>query len=474
LGFGGGVLASEVWWRAILRSRAYRWPWAAVRASLAIPRAIHEVIWGLFFVNVLGLNPLAAIFGIAIPFGAITAKVFAEILDETPRRPFEALLNSGAPLPLAGLYGLLPQALPGLLSYAFYRVECAIRSAAVLGVIGAGGLGHEILLSFQSLRYREMWTLLWALVVLSGLVDLWSSQVRRRIGAANRIALAMKSTPTCASLAIRVGSTYRHDVLTMASFVSALILVPLSFWYVGADVRTLLAPRAAGLFAAVLRDSFPPALEAPLLRTLWDQSGQTLALATLAMVLASGGGALLAFPAARGFWVMGEGGGARRLGGLALVVLTRGVLLLCRAIPASVWALLMLFVFFPGLLPGALALGVYTLGVLGRLMAELIEDLDDRPLRALWALGASGPHVLAYGVLPRTLPGFVSYGVYRWEVCTRETVIVGVVGAAGLGRLLAEQLSNFDYPGVLTTVLFYIGLTVVVDWIGAAARRALR
>ena len=93
-GLVGGVLCSEVWWQSASRG-GFATPWLAVRAGLAIPRAIHELIWGLFFVNIFGLDPLVAVLAIAIPFGAIVAKVFSEILDEIPRQPLMALLNSG-------------------------------------------------------------------------------------------------------------------------------------------------------------------------------------------------------------------------------------------------------------------------------------------------------------------------------------------------------------------------------------------
>jgi len=77
-------------------------------------------------------------------------------------------------------------------------------------------------------------------------------------------------------------------------------------------------------------------------------------------------------------------------------------------------------------------------------------------------------------VLPDTLPGFVAYILYRWENCIRETVIVGLVGAGGLGYLLSEQLSSFDYHGVLTTLLVLIGLTFLVDLVSATMRGAIR
>jgi phosphonate transport system permease protein len=159
---------------------------------------------------------------------------------------------------------------------------------------------------------------------------------------------------------------------------------------------------------------------------------------------------------------------------MAVLVFTRFVLLFVRAVPEPIWALIFLFVLFPGILPGAIALGLHNLGILGRLMAEVTENLDERPMRSLKALGATNSQVFLYSVLPRTLPRFLAYILYRWEVCIRATVIVGLVGAGGLGRLLTEQLSSFDYKGLLTTLLVFILLTFLVDLISASVRRTLR
>jgi phosphonate transport system permease protein len=87
---------------------------------------------------------------------------------------------------------------------------------------------------------------------------------------------------------------------------------------------------------------------------------------------------------------------------------------------------------------------------------------------------ASGPQVFLYGVLPRTLPGFIAYTLYRWEVCIRETVIIGIVGAGGLGLLLSEQLASFDYRGVTATLIVFIALTFLIDLVSAVSRRTLR
>lgn len=466
LGLVGGVLSSEVWWQ----SAPFSLPWLAVRAGLAIPRAIHELIWGLFFINIFGLDPLVAVLAIAIPFGAITAKVFSEILDETPRQPLMALLNSGVPRLNAFAYSLIPQAFPNLLSYTFYRFECSIRSAAVLGIIGAGGLGYQILLSLQSLRYEQMWTFLIALVLLSGGTDFWSAMLRRRLGAASRLDLNVLK------LSQRQKPFYQNDPVVNFSLLGAVLLLIFSFWYVKADFTKLWAPRTAQLLAGVIQDAFPP--DGSVLGQLFTLSAQTLAMSILAITVAGLGGIMLSFLAANNFLLPGgilDTGGNKNQGwGTVVLVFTRFLLLFTRAIPAPIWALIFLFVLFPGILPGAIALGIHNLGILGRLMAEVTENLDERPLRSLKALGASGSQVFLYGVLPRTLPRFVAYILYRWEVCIRATVIVGLVGAGGLGRLLTEQLSSFDYRGVVATLICFICLTFVVDLISASVRRALR
>jgi len=188
----------------------------------------------------------------------------------------------------------------------------------------------------------------------------------------------------------------------------------------------------------------------------------------LAAAIACTGAFLLAYPAASA--------AGRSSGPLALlrVAGTRLLLLFCRAIPPPVWALLFLFVLFPGILPGAFALGVYNMGVVGRLCAEAVENTGAAPSRALRAGGAPAAQAFCYATLPVTFGRFAAYGFYRWEVAVRETVVVGVVGAGGLGLLLRQQLTAFDYAAMTSTLIALIVLTLVADLAGAAARRALR
>lgn len=484
LGLVGGILASETFWSlaageplgsGTLKARA---PWLVVRGLLAVPRGIHEIVWGLLFVNLVGLDPVVGVAAIAIPYGAMTAKVFSETLDETDHGALRALLAAGAGRGSAFLYGLLPRAARDLASYAFYRFECSIRSAAVLGIVGAGGLGYQIFLSLQSLRYEQMWTFLYALIVLAGLTDLWSGLFRSRMGAAGRIELSLgeEATPSPDR-----ASAPGADPVVKGSGLLFAVLVLFSFWHLGPDLAELFGAGTAEQVGRLADRAWPPSLADHGLGHMLVLAGKTLALSVLAIAVAGAGGVVLAYPAAYSFLLpggilLGERGGGRigSVLGTAAFGLARLLLLVLRAIPAPITALLLLYVLFPGIVPGALALGLYTLGVLGRLMAEVVENLDRRPLTALRAQGASALQVFLYGVLPATLRRFVSYLLYRWEVAIAGTVMVGLVGAGGLGVLLTDQLSSFAYDAALATLLFYVGLMFLGDMISATARRQLR
>jgi phosphonate transport system permease protein len=490
LGLVGGLLSSAVWWQTLLPpGRPLGWVggplWLATRGLLAFPRAIHELIWGLVLLQILGLNPLVAIFAIAIPFGAIVSKVFSELLDETPRQPLQALLSAGASPLTAILYGLLPQALPNLLSYSFYRFECSLRSAAVLGIIGAGGLGYEIFLSLQSLRYDQLWTGFYALIALNGCVDAWSGWVRRRMGFTSRLDLNQKSaTPQALEPAGRAPRPVKppgQDWFLRLSWLGVVLAIPLAWVGLQVDLSLLWAPRTQRLVQGLLTAGQPGWPAGATIANLVRLSYLTLTMSILAIALAGVGGILFSFPAAQTFLL--PGGLLRPLGQrqnrfplveYGLLLGSRLILLVSRAIPAPIWALVLLFVLFPGVLPGALALAAHNFGILGRLMAEVNENLDDRPVRALRSLGSPSPALVVYGILPQNLPRFLAYILYRWDVCLRETVVVGLVGAGGLGRLLTEQISSFDFGGVTVTLGAFVALTFGVDVVSHRMRGVVR
>jgi phosphonate transport system permease protein len=440
-GLVGGVLASETWSsRSVVAGERRRGLlWLAVRAVIGFVRGIHEGIWGIFFVIVLGINPLVAILAIALPYGAITAKVYAEMIDESAQGVYRALRAGGASRLRALTYGVLPATMPDLVSYGFYRLECSIRAGVILGMIGAGGIGFEISQANQagSTGFRQLWTLLFALLAMSALVDLWSARLRRR-GSARRL---------------------------LGTVLGAVALSMVAWWYLHVHVATLWSSRAREQLRFVSANAWPPRLGRGGWPGLLRATRDTFQMSVVAIVFAAGLGLLTAVVAARGR----TGRRAAFLGWLA-----RGVLLLSRAIPAPVWALLFLFVLYPGSFPGAIALGMYTYGVLARLMAEVVENLDPRPSATLVAAGANRPAAFLYATLPTAGARLTAYSLYRWEVAIRETIVVGVFGGAGLGLLLQRGQVAFNYRAMLGVVIVLIVLTLLVDGCSTLVRRSLR
>jgi phosphonate transport system permease protein len=450
-GVVGGLALSEVVWRRRVaagtpssggaRIRTRRRSSLIVRGALAIPRGIHEAVWGLILLNILGNDPLVAVLALAIPFGAITAKVFAELIDESGRGPNTLLRASGAGRVSALVYGVLPTTGRDLLSYAFYRFECSLRSAVILGMIGAGGLGFQLQQSSDGGVNSQVWTAIYALVILGLIVEHWAALLRR----------TSSRGVVRASIMIIVG------------------LIVASWWKLGLRPWNLWSPRARTLAAQIGRDAWPPKLPSDGWPELARAARETLQMSFLAIVFAVVLGIPLSLCAVRM-----QVGGRSSFGGALVRFMARVGAVVARSVPPTVWALIVLFLVLPGAIPGALALGIYTAGVLARLFCDVIENADARPKHHLRALGANQSMSFLYGTVPEVAPKWAAYSLYRWEVVAREAVVVGMVGAGGLGTLLSAQKTSFNFAAMLTTVIAIIAVTIVVDTIGSFARRALR
>ena len=462
----GGLVLSDVAWSARPPApvRALR---LALRGLLVATRSVHELVAALLLVSVLGLDALVAVAAIALPFGAQTAKVFSEILDDVDDAPLRALRTAGAPRGAALAWALVPGAAPMLVSYGFYRLECSIRSAVLLGVVGVGGLGQELVLSLSSRTWDEVWTLVAAVLALSALVDAWSAKIR--------VEMAVTSCSDWSG-GQRVGGRSGTSRWVLGSMLAAPVVVVVSWVVSGVSLAGLVSERTRRLALSLVDDMLPPAAPPDGWGVLGAATADTVAMAVLAIALA------VAVTLVVGPWATRprrsaaeEGAGAlARAARLALAVAARAVLLVLRSIPPTVWAVLALLALFPGILPGAAALGLYTGGILGRLVAEGWESVSTRPRDALRAAGVSRPVAALAAVAAPSGRSLVGYTLYRFEICLRDTAVVGVVGAAGLGRVLQENLAVFRFPVVTTVLLVTFALSVATEVLGRRVRASMR
>ncbi len=153
-----------------------------LRWVMVLLRSVPELIWALVFVRVVGLGPTAGVIAIALTYGGMLGKVYAEILESGEGHATQSLLRNGSSRMQAFLYALLPQNAAELTSYTVYRWECAIRSSAVLGFVGAGGLGQQMDASMKMFNGSEVSTMLIVFMLLVWLADKASAWLRKELG----------------------------------------------------------------------------------------------------------------------------------------------------------------------------------------------------------------------------------------------------------------------------------------------------
>ncbi|MCX7197876.1 MAG: ABC transporter permease [Proteobacteria bacterium] len=154
----------------------------AIRWLLIVLRSVPELVWALVFVRVVGLGPTAGVLAIALTYAGMLGKVYAEILESGDAHATTTLLRNGSSRTGAFLYALLPTNAAELTSYTVYRWECAIRSSAVLGFVGAGGLGQQLITSLKMFNGAEVSTILLVFIALVWIADWASGQLRRVLG----------------------------------------------------------------------------------------------------------------------------------------------------------------------------------------------------------------------------------------------------------------------------------------------------
>lgn len=258
-----------------------------------------------------------------------------------------------------------------------------------------------------------------------------------------------------------------------------LALVAWSYHGARIDAGTLLSGEGLGQIVTYLTRLFPPDTSAATLRAAGWGTVETFAISFMGSVLSVALALPLSVLAARTMLFHGVLYEAKTLGPLARSgrwvawATGKSVLAVFRTVPEIVWALIFVFMVGLGPFPGVLALGVHTGGVLGKLFAEVLEDVDPHPVEALQSTGASRIRILLYGILPQAAPQFVSYALYRWEVNIRAAAVLGFVGAGGLGQQIYVAISLFHEHHLLTLIGAVYVMVTLVDALSAYLRSRL-
>jgi phosphonate transport system permease protein len=388
-------------------------------SSLVALRSIPDLTLAIVCVTLVGIGPGAGMVAIAIYYGAAMGKVGGDLFLSADPGPVESLRTTGAgPLTVA-FYGLLPLRLRDLLTYGAYDFECAMRAAVIVGAVGAGGLGTELVGAINQYDYRHVTTLVILLVLLIAVFDAVASSVRK------------------------------YPVLLLGFVAGGLIAAWIN------------RPRMFALShtVEVLARMWPPHLTTSQVFELPSLIAETLVIAlggtVLAVVFALPLGALA----------------ARNFAPTFLHFPTRRLLEFLRAIPEVVWGLLLVCAAVIGPRAGMLALALHSTGVFGKLYAESIENVMPEPVMALEATGGARIAIAGFGLMPLAFPPMAIHTLFRFEWNIRAAAIVGMIGAGGIGQALYNSQQLMFYDQTLAYVLITAVLVLVVDFVNTQLRK---
>tara|TARA_R110002049_G_scaffold307712_2_gene509143 strand:+ start:120541 stop:121344 length:804 start_codon:yes stop_codon:yes gene_type:complete len=151
----------------------------------------------------------------------------------------------------------------------------------------------------------------------------------------------------------------------------------------------------------------------------------------------------------------------------------RFILVASRSVNTIIWALLFVAIFGPGVVAGIIAIMFRSIGFVGKLLGEAIEEIDPKPVEALEATGASHFKVLLYAIVPQVMPAFWAITILRWDINLRESTVLGLVGAGGIGIILQGAIDTFNWPEAATVLLAILALVIAGEVLSAFLRRRI-
>jgi phosphonate transport system permease protein len=422
-------------------------------------RGVPDFLWAVFLIPLLGFGAQTGVCALALNVAGILARVYSESYDAVSPRQLAAIRSVGAGRLQTLFYGVLPRVRTPLLSFTLLRWECSVRNAAVIGAVGAGGLGDEIRVRTDYGEYDKVLTCMVLMLLLTIGSDLLSQFVRGRLERDGESA--------------GVGSlaTARRRLLGTAAVTGiALVLSTLWLWR---DLAQLggTGGQTWGEKFAFVGEFFGPFLTPDL---TW--LGHALAacvlplsmafLATLAAVLVS---ALLSYWGSLRMVHVAARRANRRGGASARLLLgvrawtARAVAVVLRGVPEVFWAYLLVSFFLPGPIAGVVALTFHTIGILVRLFIENVDGVPEPALARVQATVGSPAKTFVYGAVPAVAPHWLANAFFQLESNVRTAIVLGAVGVGGLGHFFQLNFAFFKYREASTYLIVIVVLSLVLD-----------
>ncbi|MER5790193.1 phosphonate ABC transporter, permease protein PhnE [Streptomyces sp. NPDC001980] len=469
------------------------------RGVIVLARAVPDVVLAIVFFRIFGLGGLTGVLAMGLHSVGMVGKLYADAIEQIDEGPRTAVRATGAGRVQQLVTGVLPQVLPALVAHALHRLDINLRVSVVLGFVGVGGLGYAIAEALGSLNYRRGMALALVVLVLCVLVELLSGAIRRallrdtdvgrgrarfrwarrqppvrahtdahahahadadadgsvtpvgeRVRATGTAPVPARISPPWTARRVRRTAYTVVSLLALAASVRGAGLAPGQFFgalgTIGHTLGLFWPPRTGGILPTLLADLF-----------------ETVKIALAATLI----GTVLALP-------VGALAARNVSPSPATAAVFRTVVVLVRGIPELVLAIVFVVVTGLGPVAGALALGVGAVGLLGKLVADSLEEVDPGVEAAVRATGASRPQVFWSATLPRAAPALVGHVLYQLDVNIRSATLLGIVGAGGIGFDLLNASRVLEFGVVTTVLLLVFGTVLLVELLAVWLRRIVR
>jgi len=390
-----------------------------LHAALSGLRAIPDLTLAIFCVIVVGVGPAAGMMALTIFYTAAVAKIFGDLFLTAEIGPLEALRATGASRFHVAAFGLVPLKLRDLLTYGSYEFESAVRASVIVGAVGGGGLGTELVGTLNTFDFHRTTTIILVLIALVVTIDWITVHLRQR-------------------------PTWILALVPPAAYALWLFL----------PEQTSIA-HASRTIAAM----FPPELDA----VAWARIPRLLLETGEMALLGTALGVVVAVP----LGLLS----ARNVAPAFLALPARRSLEALRAVPEVVWGLVLVTVAGIGPVAGTLALGFHSGGCLGRLFAESFENVRPAPVLAIAATGASRFAIASYATIPLAVGPLSVHTLFRLEWNLRQATVVGMIGAGGIGQALFEAQQLFFYRQMIAYLLITWTIILIVDRLSEWSRK---
>lgn len=466
---------------------AARW---LARGVIVLCRSVPDLIFAIIFVEAIGIGILPGVLALGFHSVGMLGKLYAEAIEQVPEEPRQAVTATGATRLQNLATSVVPQVLPAFSSITLYRLDINLRSSVVLGYVGAGGIGFLLNQDMGVLEFRRalgivivIFVLIVAMEVVSALIrrsligtdaPVTSADTRmaRRPSIGDRIIRSISVRPSrrspltpAAPPAAATGQAFdrervrppwtRERVHRSCYAAGAVAVLAVSLWVT--KVNPLQAVTSARQIWDTITLYFPPDFSTDRANLITG----TLQSASVAMV-ATTIGFLFALP-------IGLLAARNVSGGRWVYRCARGFLVVVRAVPELILAIVFVVAVGLGMVAGTFALIVGTVGFMSKLIADGIEEVDPMPREAVLSAGASRLQETTTSVLLPAAPSLVANAMYMLDVNFRSSAVLGLVGAGGIGFILYQSVQVLAYRTtgavIISTFAVVLLIEVITSWL---------